>query len=207
MTATPATAGPHWASAIMARQVEALGQLAEDGILIAKALRDEILEVPRDDAPDATPKTREERKSLGRAWERTVRAVRLCYLLQEKVIGDIDALARGEAVIEARKGRVQKIMCRIIDDQRPFSRERMERLVAERLDADFCGDILTRPISELVEIISRDLKVDAGWPGLSQEPWAQAEIASGEVGWPLAPYAAAADDAALQRQPVQALSP
>ncbi|MDB5459102.1 MAG: hypothetical protein JWO72_843, partial [Caulobacteraceae bacterium] len=53
-------------------------------------------------------------------------------------------------------------------------------------DEDLYGDVLARPFSEVVADICRDLGLDPDWSRLAQEPWARAEIDSGQAGGPLA---------------------
>jgi hypothetical protein len=58
---------------------------------------------------------------------------------------------------------------------------------SERLDRDdVYGDLLARPVSELVALICRDLGLDPDWPVLADEAWAREEMADGAPGWPLA---------------------
>jgi hypothetical protein len=181
-----------WARPLLARQVVLLGQLAEAGVEIALAIRDQVTE-----AGEAEP-----RAFLD--YARVARAVRLSLLLQERLIKHLEwrdevgvmraaSAARDdwqarEQLAQARKVQVETIVERIArrdgaDD------EALERLVAEtteRLDQDdLVGDVLARPISDLIALICRDLGLDPDWPRLAEEAWAQDEIAAGH--WPFNP--------------------
>jgi len=67
--------------------------------------------------------------------------------------------------------------------------ERAESEAGERLENEaFCGDILNRPIGELVALICRDLGLEPDWSGFADKRWAQKEMAdeppgSPYVGW------------------------
>ena len=64
----------------------------------------------------------------------------------------------------------------------------LDRLAAEQLDdPDILGDLEGRPIGALVAKICFDLGLAPRWLDLSQEAWAQAEIAERPPG---SPYAA-----------------
>jgi hypothetical protein len=143
------------------------------------------------------------------AYSRVSRAVRMAVMLQSKLLADAEA--RKTAAIEAeeaetrddkirfsleqgRKARVERIVGRIYrahDEDADEDRLEEVRLEAgERLDDDdLYGDVLTRPISDLVAQVCEDLGLAPDWPALSQEPWAQREVRSGEVGKVLALYA------------------
>ena len=58
--------------------------------------------------------------------------------------------------------------------------DRLDDLVhetAERLDDDdIFGDVLTRPVGELVSLICRDLGLEPDWARLGEEAWAKEEF-------------------------------
>jgi hypothetical protein len=89
---------------------------------------------------------------------------------------------------DQRKARTVRIVERIArrdcDDA-----EDIERRVGEaagRLDQDdIYGDVLSRPISELIAMICKDLGLDPDWPQLAREAWAREEISGGAAGSPL----------------------
>jgi hypothetical protein len=65
-----------------------------------------------------------------------------------------------------------------------LAREGVERLETER---EF-EDIMRRPVSEIIDLICRDLGIAPDWPHLAEEAWALKEMASERVGAPLAPF-------------------
>jgi hypothetical protein len=74
--------------------------------------------------------------------------------------------------------------------------ERLARDAVDRLDQDeLYGDLLSRPVSEIIAHICRDLRLEPDWPQLAEEAWAQDEIASGAAGAPLAALMAEEADA------------
>jgi hypothetical protein len=199
--ATPETDRAAWRQAALQRQAERLEQLAEVGLRLAATLEGEAAEARAAGGPV--------RDGVAMAFGRVSRAVRLSVLLHARLLSDMDeADRRGRYVSpmdreaedarladeEARrdpayghKARVEAIVGRVaraeIDDE-----DRLERLTteaAERLDdEDLYGDVLTRPVGELVALICRDLGLDPDWERLSQEAWARAEIAAAPPGSP-----------------------
>ena len=139
------------------------------------------------------------------AFARVARAVRMAALLQTRLVRELgemrsaaaarDERARKAAVAEAEsaqaqldpayghKARVEAIVGRVAraecDDE-----DRLDELVhetAERLDYDdIFGDVLTRPVGELVSLICRDLGLEPDWARLREEAWALEEAAGGD---------------------------
>lgn len=122
---------------------------------------------------------------------------------------------RRDAAREDRKAQLGRVLTRIIEDEtlaacdddseggaaetdavegREGDSEACERLIDEayeRLDdEERYGDLLDRPVSELIALICRDLGLSPDWPRLAEEAWAQDELRSGRVGTPLADAAA-----------------
>jgi hypothetical protein len=181
----------NWARPLFERQVAMLGQLAEAGLAIALALKDQALETGAEGA-----------EACARAYARTARAVRLTLMLQSQVIKQMQALdshgaylascvARQDAtdrddLVEERKARVERIVERIVKDEHDDA-DHIERLVeetCERLDHDdLYGDLLSRPVSELVALICKDLGLDPDWSNLAREACAREDIISG-LPWP-----------------------
>ena len=186
----PDAAGPR-----LERQLRMLERLAEFGLDIAEALAGQA----RHGAPKVTD------ADVALAYGRVSRAVRQAILLQSRLVDDdqVRAAAAEKALADARgranqaaaepeervKCRVSRILARVIaaghDDE-----DEIDRLVGEadeRLDDDgLIGDVLTRPVSEIVADICRDLGLDPDWTRLAEEAWAKEELGSGEAGWPLA---------------------
>jgi hypothetical protein len=192
MTAAPDTPAA-WARPLYEQQIAMLGRLAEKGMGIAEGVAE--------DAGAAS-----ERVAID--FARAARAVRLTLMLQAKLIKDPedrDRLAAQDAdradwsrkVERTRqafdqKERLGRIVERIAegDPEVAHEAEDLANEARERLDEDdIYGDILTRPVSELVAMICKDLGLDPDWPKLAEEAWAREEMA-GDVGWPLAALAA-----------------
>jgi hypothetical protein len=144
------------------------------------------------------------------AYARVARAVRMTILLQSKLVADLQTLeikAAHEAahanclrgtqrpgLVREQKARIGRIVGRIAWAQGHENSEadRLGREAVERLRLDeLYGDILTRPVSEIIAVICQDLGLEPDWPELAEEAWAQAELAGGAVGGPLAAVRAA----------------
>jgi hypothetical protein len=152
----------------------------------AQALLQRLSEAPTDAPVDPA--------EAAMAFSRVSRAVRLTVMLQSKLVQELAPLteAAERAARKARerqepgyrfKARVEGVVERVAkargDDQDAL--DRVVRETAERLDdEDFYGDVLDRPLGELVALICRDLGLDPDWSRLAQEAWAQAEAASGD---------------------------
>jgi hypothetical protein len=169
-----------WAQAALRRQVERLDALAELGLDMARAIAAE--------KPDAAVT----------AFARVAKVVRLCGLLQARLIKDMeDACRRAKllapereakariAAIQAdpahdHKARVERIVERQVRARHNGDEEEIERLMLEACDRldddDIYRDVMTRPVGELVGLICKDLGVEPDWERLSQEAWAQEEI-------------------------------
>jgi hypothetical protein len=193
-------AADDWARRLLERQLWILGQLAEGGLEIARAIERQATD------PQEPPPVREGvRGDLPLAYARVARAVRLTILLQSKLIGELQTLERQEAHAAAcaqmradmarpglqrqLKTKVQRIVGRIAEADADDAQavERLVREAAERLDQDdLYGDVLSRPVSEIIARICQDLGLEPDWPGLAREAWAQDEIDSGAAGAPLA---------------------
>jgi hypothetical protein len=181
-----------WAQAVLRRQVERLDELAELGMRMAQAIQAE--------------------KAGGAVtvFSRVAKVVRLCGLLQARLIKDMDEARRraliyapmteqADALAETRerarldpahehKARIEKIVERQVKALHRDDEEEVERLMleaCERLDDDdIYRDVLNRPVGELVALICRDLGVEPDWPRLAEEAWAQDEIAAAPPGSP-----------------------
>lgn len=174
------------AAAATDRQLQILGDLAELGLQAARA-------VARDAEAGAAPAS-----ETALAYARVSRAVRLAILLQTEIAkAQAEASAEDDGIDErlapdyVRKVRVERIVERLAEAEHPDDAHAVDGLVkdaAERLDDDdLYGDLLDRPLSELVARICRDIGLKPDWVQLAEEHWARAEAASGEPGWPLRP--------------------
>jgi hypothetical protein len=188
-----------WARALLERQLWILGQLAEGGLEIARAIEREATGSGSDEtAPNPVA------AHIPMAYARVARAVRMTILLQSRLIGELqnveikaaaESLARSPRAIDRprlereQKARIGRIVGRIVwaDREDAAESDRQERLAVELLDQDeLYGDVLSRPVSEIIAHICRDLGLAPDWPQLAEEAWAQAELAGGAVGGPLA---------------------
>ncbi len=99
-------------------------------------------------------------------------------------VADDDAEeARRTDPLYVHKARVEAIVERIAKGKAKNDEEKVDRLIreaGERLDdEDIYGDVLERPVGELVALICRDLGLDPDWTRLAEEAWAQEEIRIG----------------------------
>jgi hypothetical protein len=160
------------------RQRRRLDELAEIGMDVARAVaRQANAEAP---APVA---------ELSLAYARVSRAVRLTLMLQSRLL-EAGARAETEAAERAfrstpeyaRKARVERIVERLAVDEHPDDEDRIDALIAEageRLDdEDLYGDLMDRPMREIVARLCRDLGLDPDWTALAQEPWASEDSTS-----------------------------
>ncbi len=196
-TAVPANAAaPELARTLLERQLWVLGQLAEGGLEIARAIERRAIS---DESPDAVL------DAAPLAYARVARAVRMTILLQSKLIADLQTLEAKAAHEDAQANSLNgtQRVCRVHDQKRRIGRtvarivwadgqdyERAQRLgreTVERLEQDeLYGDILTRPFSEIIAQICQDMGLEPNWPQLAEEAWAKAEIESAAAGEPLA---------------------
>jgi hypothetical protein len=176
-----------WARPLYADQIDMLGDVAKTGVVIAQ----QVARI----AKDAWCVDGVHTASL--AHTRVARAVRLTLMLQARLIKALEDRDRhrtdpasSDADDQRREtqARTVRIVERVAAHQHEDTDE-VEHLVqeaAERLDQDDANDLLERPISEVVALICKDLGLDPDWSRLAQEAWAEAEMASGDPGWPLA---------------------
>ena len=188
---------PDWARPLIERQLALLGRLAEAGLEIALAVERQATGQRAEDQPPVAA-------DVSLAYARVSRAVRLTVALQSKRIEALQALEPGKTLADeerqdlarrltpayARKARVERIVERVIRTEyeaqdREDLEDTLDRLLieaGERLDdEDQYGDVLDRPISDLVASLCKDLNLHPDWTALSQEPWAIAELESREV--------------------------
>lgn len=179
--------------ALLDRQLERLDQLIAAGMDLVQGLAAQA---------EGGPKVVEGDVAL--AYSRVSRSVRMAMLLQTRLAAEPEAEAAAEpkttyftwlepenSIAErtaARKERVEQIVEDLArreqgDDE---AAEHIRREAAERLERDdLYGEVLTRPISELVFEICRDLNLAPDWPRLARQPWARREMADGKAGAPL----------------------
>lgn len=186
------------AQALLDRVLVWVDQTARDGAAISAALAAEV-ESRAKDAPA------EELERLASGQAKAARAVHRAAAVLLKVMSDLKRQEREQAAdAEAARARaaarrpeeewrrkqlVGRIVWRVASDkyEDDESCSRAQREAVGRLDADdLFGDVVARPVSELVAELSRDLSLTPDWPELAKESWARDEIASGRPGAPLA---------------------
>jgi hypothetical protein len=160
-------------------QLDRLDELAEIGMKAARLVGAR--------AENAGPE--EDLNALAMAYARAARAVRLCVMLHAKVIKDLRdgdrADRKGAEVSEAaereeRKGRVENLVYRKAERVLGADLDAIEKLMneaGERLDyEDLYGDLMSRPIGEMADEISRFLGL--GEP--SEPATARATVPAGQ---------------------------
>jgi len=181
-------------------QLRVLGRLADAGLNIVLAIErqaTQAAEAPPQaaHAPGVFP------GDLALAYARVSRAVRMSIALQSKLIGDRDErerTARERTRFEnaldrpGRKANIERIVGRVAQAEHD-DEEAVQGVVneaAERLeDEGLYGDVMTRPVSEIIADICQDLGLTPDWADLAWEAWAREEMESGAVGAPLAELA------------------
>jgi hypothetical protein len=171
--AAPAEGGDDRARAMLERQLEILGELAEDGLQMSKAIQRQAIrqaDAARTQEAAAAPPPRTD---LSRSCVRVARAVRLALMLQAKLIHDMRDGASPEAASGRKNSVLRAVLEQLTDDDKV---ERLVREAAERLDReDICADLLSRPVGEIIAYICQALGLTPDWPGLAQEAWDEAE--------------------------------
>ncbi|CAN7170307.1 hypothetical protein LJR225_000334 [Phenylobacterium sp. LjRoot225] len=191
---------------LIGRQLEVLGRLAEAGLNIALAVERQVMAVeqasPEAGSPEAGSGEAVQRmQALALAYGRVSRAVRLTIALQSQLVKDLqdlDATAARRAAGQqadagrerrilqsARKEQVERIVERLIRTEAGDGAEadRLAEEAWERLDHDdIYGDLLARPVREIIALVCQDLGLAPDWSRWAQEAWAQGEIGAGAAG-------------------------
>jgi hypothetical protein len=197
-----------WAQALLIRQVMRLEALSESALRMAQAIERQATGEPSGlaevasatagaEAPGPPPPSLD---AAALAFSRVARGMHTTALLQSRLIGELEQgrgreEARAEDARKARiaerlkdpdwehKMRVEGIVARVAEPKLGGDDEALYRLMAEvhdRLDDDdIYGDVVTRPVGELVALVCRDLGLEPDWPTLAREAWAQEEMESG----------------------------
>jgi hypothetical protein len=166
-------AGEACARPLVERQLEALGELADIGLKLARAVE---RQVSKAEAPSVA-----DLNAAAMAYARVARAVRQSVMLQSRLQAEQHAATAGAGGLRAR---VARIVRRAIEDQHGEA-EQTERLcaeAAERLEQERYGDLLARPVGEIVADICKDLGLSPDWRGLADELAAAEAFARGEAG-------------------------
>ncbi|MGH6909290.1 MAG: hypothetical protein ACREEG_03815 [Phenylobacterium sp.] len=172
------------------RQAAMLQELAEIGMQMARAVRDEALaraDAADEDAP--RPASRFGNADLGLVYSRIARAVRQTLALETRLAEDIekarveDARARLGALrwaAQERQTEIRDYVAEAIEAEaveKKSSEREVERLLDdldERIEAGDYDDTLdTASIGELVARICADLGVIPDWDLWDDHPWAK----------------------------------
>ena len=187
--------------ALLERQLEALGRLADMGMAIAAAI--ERRATAEEAGSDA------ELRHAPMDFARVSRAVRLTFALQSRLIADFKGVGSASAKAQApdsgpievfwrddvvendvvRKRQLRRIVGDLAEAA-SLDGEAVERLVSEageRLEDDgFYRDLTERPLGEIVALVCKDLGLQPDWDLLADEYWAKAEIKRPPPGSPYA---------------------
>jgi hypothetical protein len=193
-----ATAADLRARATFDQQLGMLGRLAQAGLNMALALEAQAIATHPEAAVDQGPQPYgapipapvcldfplPDPGHLALAFTRVSRAVRMTLALQARLLkGDIggpNTLASRPPApppLETRAqraGRAGAIVRRLVagaEDDAFEAAEQMERVHERLADPDITGDLLDRPIPELIAEICRDLRLSPDWSEVEGEAW------------------------------------
>ncbi len=179
---TPPTDQPgddrSWARPLFEQQINLLSELAEAGMTVAMAIRDQVVAGQGDIL------------ALAGSYDRVARAVRMAILLQSKLIKQLLDWDRQTASPNTSQGRREAEIERAAAERDREHAEHMERLGGERLEQDdIYKEVNSRPVSELIAMICRDIGLDPDWPRQAQEAWVQKAATAAGRGSPFAALA------------------
>jgi hypothetical protein len=148
------------AEALRDRQLQMLGELAEIGLELARAVEAEAKggELGLDAAI--------------LAYARVSRAVRQSIMLQSRLLDGTLAEGKAAEAPGARRAEVRARVSRILDraveasNEAPERVERLRAEAAERLESERFGDLLERPVVDIVADICNDLGLSPDWMAL-----------------------------------------
>jgi hypothetical protein len=180
-SATPSEDAQHWARALYELKIAMLGELAEGGMALARAVKDQVLGSEVGIEPVVL-------EGLIRAYGRAARTVRLTLMLQDRLIKTLLDFDKVDAPDTGRDEPKRIEIVRIIVDpqEEREKRERLAREGAERLDREtFEEAVLDRSVNEFVATIRQDAGLDPHQP-LEGEAREKEEAASGTARSPSA---------------------
>jgi hypothetical protein len=192
------------AQARIERQLGLLGEMAEIGLTIARAVeRQATGTLAEDKAPVTTG-------DVTLAYERVARAVGMTVALQSRLVSSLQDLEKTGAETRdqadrkrlsdgrSRKIQVAHIVNRVAwsayrrDHDKDAARTLLDKTRGHATDwlsdQSRTGDLMARPLSEIVADICRDPNLSPDWPGPAAEAWAREAMQGGEVGEPLAEF-------------------
>ncbi len=203
-------AGSAQVRALVEQEVAMLTRLAQIGLNIAEAVERQAVAQAQiaERAAETGAAASEVSAVLGQpgvVYQRVARAVRLTLALRAKAVKELMALDQGQALarqardkaaeetaaeadpVGRRRGRIDRIVRRVIEAEEADEDE-VERLSGEAwerlIDEDVYGDVMARPIGEIVARVCEDLGLSPDWNALAREAWAVEEAASGAPGSP-----------------------
>ena len=188
------------ACAVIKRQLQMLGELAELGLEVARAVERWAQGLAT--APEAAgaAEGRDQVGDVGLAYARVSRAVRQTVLLQSKLMHDLKAAAFAQAQNQARQAAAR----RTAGDERGETSGALESEAAESPEALEAFDGLPDlPVAELAARICRDLGLGPERTARAMAPFAAPAAASpvrvGERSRPAARGRPAADERVAER--------
>ena len=185
---TPTPAEPADAPSRHERQLALLDRLADIGMEVAEAIGRQAAN-PDSETPNIF------QGDLALAYSRAARAVRMTIALSARLVAEAarpTPLAPAER--RERKERIGRIVTRLIgeayeNDDEGETAEHLTGVISERLDdGDIYGDVMRRPVSEIIAEICADLDIAPSWADFALEGWAREEMQDGPVGAPLLPH-------------------
>jgi hypothetical protein len=198
----PAAATEAVARGLIARQLAVLGELAETGLTLARAVEREATAAPAppESLPGSPPESPAARRGgsaaeLALAYARVARAVRLTLAQQSRLVAELQGLdevtvrlrkglaANAEqdrkAAEARRRGQVARIVGRLIaaEARDEGEGEQLADEAYERLEHDdIYGALADRPMREIVAQVCRDLGLAPDWSRLAEEAWARGDL-------------------------------
>jgi hypothetical protein len=175
----------------VARQLAMLERLADIGMVIAEGMARRVL-------ASAEETSAESHHDISLAYARVAHAVRQTVMLEQRLRRErrheADAAQSQEmrlslATQEEVREQIEGVIGRVVQAQHGDSHraDRLRDEAHERLeDEGLYGDVLARPMSEIVADICRDLDLNPDWTCLAREAWAVDEVERGDIGAPLA---------------------
>lgn len=170
------------------RLLEALGELVDIGLKIARAIGRQV----DDAAPGSAPIADLDVAAL--AYSRVARAVRQTILLQSKLTERLQIERKTAAAKAGVRARVAGVIRQAIEAEHD-DEEAVERIAAEaaeRLELEDFDEVLALPLREIIAAICKDLGLSPDWQGLeegisSAEDFARRALGRGEAGDPPEP--------------------
>lgn len=176
-----------WARPLYRRQIDFLGELADKGMEIARDIADR----------SRAAQDLKTAQACATAYARIARAVRMTLLLQSRFIKELEAFGRqgGHPPLVGREAEITRISDHAAAaETESEERETLGGEAGDRLDHDdIYRQVQTRPVSELIAMICKDLGLPPDWRGLAGGAPARQQAKDAASG---PPFAARPPDAA-----------